>query len=201
MQGFRMGNHIDTTPTCFQYGRYVTRCVACGWACEDRVMSECQLLFVDHVDDAQLHLLDVTNTTQYNIARSSINLWLATPEKDSMFYRPAASAMNVLLGQQAAAFDNISVLLNNRIEGSTWYREGAQGSCTETPYAAAWAVVNWLVQSWNTTDAGSVPQQVRRRQRTTRDFFLFFFCKLPQFCSQCCYCLVVLCASVHIRRQ
>jgi hypothetical protein len=37
-----------------------------------------------------------------------------------MFYRPAASAMNVLLGQQAAAFDNITYLLHNRIEGSTW---------------------------------------------------------------------------------
>jgi hypothetical protein len=77
--------------------------------------------------------------------------WLQTPETDSMFYRPAASAMNVLLGQHAAAFDNITYLLHNRIEGSTWYREGAQGSCTETPYAAAWAVTDWLVQSWNYT--------------------------------------------------
>ena len=30
-----------------------------------------------------LHLLDVTNQTLYNTARNSINLWLATPEKDS----------------------------------------------------------------------------------------------------------------------
>lgn len=34
-----------------------------------------------------------------------------------MFYRPAASAMNVELGQRAAAFDNVTYLLHNRIEG------------------------------------------------------------------------------------
>ena len=103
-----------------------------------------------------LHLLDVTNTSQFETARNSINLWLATPEEDSMFYRPAASAMNVLLRQNAAAFDNITYLLDHRIEGSTWYREGSQGTCTETPYAGAWAVINWMVQSWNTTTAATV---------------------------------------------
>ena len=35
----------------------------------------------------------------------------------SMFYRPAASAMNVELGQRAAAFDNVTYLLHNRVEG------------------------------------------------------------------------------------
>jgi hypothetical protein len=104
-----------------------------------------------------LHLLDVSNATLYNIARNSINLWLATPEEDSMFYRPAASAMNVILGQNAAAFDNITYLLHNRIEGSTFYREGSQGSCTETPYAAAWAVGDWLLQSWNSTQLSTPP--------------------------------------------
>ena len=104
-----------------------------------------------------LHLLDVDNSTQFETARRSINLWLATPEKDSMFYRPAASAMNVLLGQRAAAFDNITYLVNNRVEGSTWYREGSQGSCTETPYAGAWAMVDWFVQSWNKTMEATNP--------------------------------------------
>ena len=108
-----------------------------------------------------LRLLDVSNSSQYATARNSINLWLATPETDSMFYRPAASAMNVLLGQRAAAFDNITFLLHNRVEGSTWYREGSQGSCTETPYAAAWAVTDWLVQSWNLTSAAPGGKPVR----------------------------------------
>ena len=108
-----------------------------------------------------LRLIDASNASQYATARNSINLWLATPETDSMFYRPAASAMNVLLGQHAAAFDNITYLLHNRIEGSTWYREGAQGSCTETPYAAAWAVTDWFVQSWNLTLAAPGGKPVR----------------------------------------
>ena len=108
-----------------------------------------------------LRLIDVSNASQYATARNSINLWLATPEEDSMFYRPAASAMNNLLGQRAAAFDNVTYLLHHRIEGSTWYREGAQGSCTETPYAAAWAVTDWLLQSWNKTSAAGGPAQAR----------------------------------------
>ena len=102
-----------------------------------------------------LHSLDLSNATLHAVATNSINLWLATPEEDSMFYRPAASAMNIVLQQNAAAFDNVTYLLHNRIEGSTFYREGAQGSCTETPYAAAWAVADWLLQSWNTTQLSS----------------------------------------------
>lgn len=102
-----------------------------------------------------LHLLNVSDPQLYEVARSSINLWLATPEEDSQFYRPAASAMNVILGQLPAAFDNITYLLHTRIEGSTFYREGSQGSCTETPYAAAWATANLLLQSWNFTQASS----------------------------------------------
>lgn len=98
-----------------------------------------------------LRTLDFANETQYDLARNSINRWLATPEEDSQFYRPAASAMNVLLGQLSAAFDNITYLLHTRIEPNTFYREGSQGSCTETPLAAAWAVADWLIQSWNRT--------------------------------------------------
>ena len=107
-----------------------------------------------------LHLLDMSNASQYETARNSINRWLATPEEDSMFYRPAASAMNVHLGQLAAAFDNVTYLMHHRIEGSTFYREGAQGSCTETPYAAAWAVGDWFLSSWNLTLA-STPSGAR----------------------------------------
>jgi len=98
-----------------------------------------------------LRLLDTSNVTNYELARDSINLWLATPEEDSMFYRPAAAVMNLLLEEREASYDNITYLLDNRIEGSTFYREGAAGSCTETPYAAVYAMVDWVMQSWNRT--------------------------------------------------
>lgn len=98
-----------------------------------------------------LRALEFTNSSQYLTAKLSIDRWLATPELDSEFYRPAASAMNTMLRQRAAAFDNITFLLHTRIEANTFYREGSQGSCTETPYAAAWAVCDWFVQSWNHT--------------------------------------------------
>jgi len=34
-----------------------------------------------------------------------------------MFYRPAASVMNLLLKQKEAAFDNITYVLDKRVEG------------------------------------------------------------------------------------
>jgi hypothetical protein len=103
-----------------------------------------------------LRLLDLADVSARATARKSVDLWLATPEEDSMFYRPAASAMNVLLDQNAAAYDNVTYLLDKRIEGSTWYREGAAGSCTETPYHAAWAVTTWFLDSSaSTTAAGA----------------------------------------------
>ena len=68
-----------------------------------------------------------------------------------MFYRPVASKMNALLGRKAAAYSNISILLMTRVTPNTFYNEGSQGSCTETPYAAAWAIGELLVQSWNNT--------------------------------------------------
>ncbi len=98
-----------------------------------------------------LRALNFTNVTEWTIAKRSVDRWLATPEEDSQFYRPAASAMNVMLNQRAAAFDNISYILHTRIEANTFYREGSQGSCTETPYATAWAVADWLFGSWNRT--------------------------------------------------
>ena len=66
-----------------------------------------------------------------------MNLWLATPEEDSMFYRPAASAMNVLLGQNAAAFDNVTYLLDRRIEGATRMARAAAGLPADPAAAGA----------------------------------------------------------------
>jgi len=96
-----------------------------------------------------LHLTDVTQEPWKGLAQRSVDLWLATPELDSMFYRPVASKMNVLLDRKVAAYTNLSILLQTRVTSNTMYNEGPQGSCTETPYAAAWAIGELLVQSWN----------------------------------------------------
>ena len=98
-----------------------------------------------------LHLTDLDDVLWRGIADRSVDLWLATPELDSMFYRPVASKMNVLLGRKASAYSNISILLMTRVTPNTFYNEGSQGSCTETPYAVAWAIGELLVQSWNNT--------------------------------------------------
>jgi alpha-L-fucosidase 2 len=115
-----------------------------------------------------IRAIDFTNQTQWLISKESVDRWLATPEEDSQFYRPAASAMNVMLGQRAAAFDNVSYLLHTRIEANTFYREGSQGSCTETPYAAAWAVTDWFFQSWNRT---ALVHDSRGRPASILDFY------------------------------
>jgi hypothetical protein len=47
----------------------------------------------------------------FSLAAQSMDLWLSTPETDSLFYRPAASAMNIMLGRAPAAFNNLTFLI------------------------------------------------------------------------------------------
>jgi hypothetical protein len=95
--------------------------------------------------------LDLGTPAGRALAEVSLDTWLATPELDSLFFRPAAAHMNVMLGRLPAAWSNLTflVLESGRIEANTFYREGTAGSCTETPYAGAWAIADWLLQSHN----------------------------------------------------
>jgi len=103
-------------------------------------------------------LLNLSDPTTFSRARDSVDLWSSLPELGSLFGRPTCASMNVLLRRPAAAVDNMSYLLETRLEGSGWYREpggvGGEGgatSCNETPFMAAYTLVDWLLQSWNTT--------------------------------------------------
>ena len=98
-----------------------------------------------------LHTLDLTDAALRERATRSVDLWSSMPELDSLFGRPACMAMNTLLGRPAAALDNLTFMLHTRIEGSGWYQEGGQTVCNEAPFMAAFAIVDALLQSWNTT--------------------------------------------------
>lgn len=98
-----------------------------------------------------LHTLDLTDAANRETATRSVDLWSSMPELDSLFGRPACMAQNILLGRPAAALDNLTFMLHTRIEGAGWYQEGGQTVCNEAPFMAAFAVVDALLQSHNTT--------------------------------------------------
>ncbi len=99
-----------------------------------------------------LHIGDLPDPAWYSVAQRSIDTWLNDPASDSEFFRPVASKMSTLLSRPGAAYGNISILINNLlfVQSNTFYKESG-GPCTETPYAAAWAISELLLQSWNTS--------------------------------------------------
>lgn len=102
-----------------------------------------------------LHTLDLTQPVLFNRALKSVDLWSSMPELDSLFGRPSCMSMNTLLKRPAAGLDNLTFMLHTRIEGSGWYREppgfGGQTVCNEATYMAAYALIDALLQSHNTT--------------------------------------------------
>ena len=99
-----------------------------------------------------LHIGDLQNAAWHDVAEKSIDQWLNDPASDSEFFRPVASKMSMLLGRPGAAYGNISTLIYNFffVHSNTFYGESG-GPCTETPYAAAWAISELFAQSWNTS--------------------------------------------------
>jgi hypothetical protein len=99
-----------------------------------------------------LHIGDMRDPWWHGVAQRSVDVWLNNPASDSEFFRPVASKMSTLLNRAGAAYGNISTLINNVffVHSNTFYGESG-GPCTETPYAAAWAVSELLLQSWNSS--------------------------------------------------
>jgi hypothetical protein len=99
-----------------------------------------------------LHIGDLRDDWWRGVAERSVDIWLNDPASDSEFFRPVASKMSTILDRPAAAYGNISTLINNFffVHSNTFYGESG-GPCTETPYAAAWAISELLLQSWNSS--------------------------------------------------
>jgi hypothetical protein len=53
--------------------------------------------------------------------------------------------MNVLLGRKSAAYTNLTYLLDSYILPNTFYHEGENGECGETPPAASSAIQDWML--------------------------------------------------------
>jgi hypothetical protein len=84
------------------------------------------------------------------LAEASLDHWLGMTQGLTGFCRTAASSMNVLLGRKQAAFTNLTYLLDSYILPNTFYHEGENGECGETPPAASSAIQDWLLMEWNT---------------------------------------------------
>lgn len=96
-----------------------------------------------------LQTLDVTpGGAGEALAETSIDHWLSLTGGLTGFCRPAVSIMNTMLGRRAAAFGNVTYLLDNWILPNTMYKESEQGACSETPPFAASAIQSWMLESW-----------------------------------------------------
>ena len=87
----------------------------------------------------------------FALATRSVDHWAGMKGALTGFCRPAMSQMSAQFGRRAAAITNITFLLSDWIKPNTFYSEGANGPCTETPYAAAYALQAAMLSSWNGT--------------------------------------------------
>jgi hypothetical protein len=95
-----------------------------------------------------LKQLDFADPAQMTLATTSIDHWLSMTEGLTGFCRTAASSMNVLLERPHEAYTNITFLVDNYILPNTFYQEGENGECGETPPAASSAVTDWMLMEW-----------------------------------------------------
>jgi len=85
----------------------------------------------------------------YNLAVTSIDHWIGLTGGLTGFARAGVSSMNTLLGRPVAAYTNITWLLENWIKPNTMYSECEFCPCGETPLAAASAIQDMLLDSYN----------------------------------------------------
>lgn len=84
-----------------------------------------------------------------DLATASVDYWLGMTDGLTGFCRTAASSMNVLFGRRQAALTNLTYLLDSYILPNTFYHEGENGECGETPPAATSAIQDWMLLQWS----------------------------------------------------
>lgn len=98
-----------------------------------------------------LRTLNFTDAGDLRLATTSVDHWVGLPGALTGFCRPAMSQMSVQFGRREAAVTNITFLLDEWMKPNTFYTEGSNGPCTETPYAATYAMQALMLSSYNGT--------------------------------------------------
>jgi len=98
-----------------------------------------------------LRTLDFSDAESLSLAEVSVDHWVGMKGALTGFCRPAMSQMSLQFGRRTAALTNLTYLLNDWIKPNTFYSEGANGPCTETPYSATYALQGTMLSSWNGT--------------------------------------------------
>ncbi|XP_065835592.1 uncharacterized protein [Oscarella lobularis] len=94
-----------------------------------------------------LNLIDWNNDTEVALAKHSVDHWIGLKGGLTGFCRPAVSVMSSLLGRPNSAFTNVTYLLDGYILPNTFYHEGENGECGETPPMAASAIQDMMLLS------------------------------------------------------
>jgi len=95
-----------------------------------------------------LHLVKWEDQNNRYLMAKSVDNWLSLGDGLTGFSLTGASSMNSLINRPESAFGNITELLATRITPNTFYYEGFW-PCGETPPAAASAMQDWVIQSWD----------------------------------------------------
>lgn len=94
-----------------------------------------------------LNLINWSNQSAVAIAEKSVDHWIGMGTSLTGFCRPAVSVMSSLMGRRRSAFTNITYLLDKYILPNTFYHEGENGECGETPPMAASAIQDMMLMS------------------------------------------------------
>lgn len=98
-----------------------------------------------------LRTLNLSDAGDMDLAVRSVDHWIGLSGALTGFARTFSSPMSVLFGRKAAAYGNITFLLDGYILPNTFYHEGEDGECGETPPAASSAVQDWMLMAWGGT--------------------------------------------------
>jgi hypothetical protein len=86
-------------------------------------------------------------TADSALAAQSLDHWMGLGNLHGFSYTGSVP-MNVMLGRKAAAFANLTEILDTYLQPNTMYYEGKAWPCGETPPAAASALMDMMLMEW-----------------------------------------------------
>jgi hypothetical protein len=94
-----------------------------------------------------LNLPPAGGTADSALAVQSLDHWMGLGTLHGFSYTGSVP-MNVMLGRKAAAFSNLTEILDKYLQPNTMYFEGRAWPCGETPPAAAAALMDMMLMEW-----------------------------------------------------
>ncbi|XP_065175483.1 uncharacterized protein LOC135805383 [Sycon ciliatum] len=97
-----------------------------------------------------LATIDWNNASSVDTGRQSVDHWLTVSKHSGLtgFCRPPFAVMSMLFDRRDSVYTNLTFLVDNYILPNTFYHEGENGECGETPPMAASALQDMMLYYW-----------------------------------------------------